>query len=977
MTNKLEMTMNELHGFELIEERDIPEVNGKGIFYRHIKTGAELLSIINDDDNKVFSINFRTPPKDSTGVAHIMEHSVLCGSKKYPVKEPFVELLKGSLQTFLNAFTYPDKTCYPVASQNTTDLYNMTDVYLDAVFYPRITRDIFKQEGWHYELDGKDEPVKFKGVVFNEMKGAYSSPDSILMEVSQQSLFPDNTYSLDSGGNPEVIPDLTYEAFKNFHDKYYNPSNSRIYVYGNHDNEDRLRFLGKYLDEFDRVDVDSEVALQKNKETQKNITKKFAAGEEAVQSNKGMFTLNWLFPQTIDAELNISLRILEQLLLGMQASPLKKALIDSGLGEGLARVGLEEELRQMYFSTGLKGINIDDAEKVESLIIDTLENLIKNSIDPLTIKAAVNSIEFRFRENNAGRFPQGLQLMLRSLTTWLYGGDPFVLLNFSDTLNEVKSKIENQEGFFENLIKKYLLENKHRSTVLLKPDSKIEKERLDQEKKILASVLSSLSDEGKDELIKKTQELKEIQETPDSPDDLASIPVLAVKDLGRFNQVVPMKKTGNNIFYHDIKTNGILYADIGFNFHTLPVKLLPYISIFGKAILGMGTEKESYVQLSQRIGRTTGGIFRDIFVSPIDDSGDTAAWIFFRGKAMFSQVDSLLDIFGEILLNLKLDDRDRFLQIVLENKAMQEHRLIPEGHMFVNQRLNSCFSESGWVGEKTTGISYLKFLRELEERVLNSWDEVLSELQEVKQRLINEAAVIINITAEGSEWDSIKPSIDGFMRRFPKSDIKPVKWSLDLNSGFEGLIIPSQVNYVGKGLDLKELGYKYHGSANVINKYLRTAWLWEKVRVLGGAYGAFGLFNHLSGIFTFISYRDPNLLNTLDVFDETSDFLNEINISEDELVKSIIGSIGDYDTYMLPDARGYTSMKRFLSGVTDQDRQKTREEILNTKISDFRGFGKILKDLKANGIVCVLGSEAGITESNKTKTGFLKTQKII
>ena len=485
--------MTIIHGFQLQREQSIRELKTHARFYRHEKTGAELLSLSNEDENKVFGITFRTPPSDSTGIAHILEHSVLCGSRKYPVKEPFVELLKGSLQTFLNAFTYPDKTCYPVASQNLQDFYNLIDVYLDAVFYPRLTPFVFQQEGWHYELENPDGPLSYKGVVFNEMKGAYSSPDNVLSEKSLQSLFPDNTYGFDSGGNPKHIPDLTFEQFLTFHRKYYHPSNARIYFYGDDNHEERLRLVNSYLMDFDAIEIDSAIRIQASFEKSRRFVHSFMVGKEETTPAKGMITLNWLMSETMDPKTNFSLRMLEYILLGMPASPLRKALIDSGLGEDIAGEGLGSELRQIYFSTGLKGIETESSEAIEALIMETLTTLAEKGIDPRTVEAAVNTIEFRLRENNSGHFPQGLHLMLRSLTTWLYDGDPLALFAFEAPLGEIKSGLQANSAFFQEMIYRFFLNNPHRTTLILKPDPALGEREEAAEKDRLAKARVGMS----------------------------------------------------------------------------------------------------------------------------------------------------------------------------------------------------------------------------------------------------------------------------------------------------------------------------------------------------------------------------------------------------------------------------------------------------------------------------------------------------
>jgi Zn-dependent M16 (insulinase) family peptidase len=599
------------HGFEKVWVRETPELRTRAELLRHSKTGAEMLSLSNDDENKVFGITFRTPPLDSTGVAHILEHSVLCGSRKFPVKEPFVELLKSSLKTFLNAMTYPDKTCYPVASQNAKDLYNLVDVYLDAVLYPRLNPFVFQQEGWHFEVEEANGSLLYKGVVFSEMKGAYSSPENLLAELSQQSLFPDTPYGFDSGGNPDEIPRLTFDLFKAFHETYYHPSNARIYFYGDDDPEDRLRIVNEYLKDFEYRKVDSAVIRQRRLDQPRRMTRAFASGGNGEHGGKGMLTLNWLLEETLDAELNLAFHMLEYILLGMPGSPLRKALIDSKLGEDLAGEGLGSDIREMYFSTGLKGMDPEKADRVEALILDTLSSLVTKGIDPHNVEAAQNTLEFTLRENNTGSYPRGLALMLRSLSTWLYDGDPLALIAFESPLESLKKKISTNRNLFEEMVDRYFLKNPHRTRLLLRPDPGMAKKQEESEKQRLADIRASMNPSDFDQVLATAAELKEIQTTPDSPEALATVPTLKLSDLSRFNKTIPLlplKEKEAEILYHDLFTSGIAYLDLGFNLHALPQRTLPYLPLFGRALLEMGTETEDFVALSQRISRKTGGI---------------------------------------------------------------------------------------------------------------------------------------------------------------------------------------------------------------------------------------------------------------------------------------------------------------------------------------------------------------------------------
>ena len=967
------------YGFELIKELNIRELNIFARFFRHRKTGAELLSLEASDENKVFGVTFRTPPSNSTGLPHIMEHAVLCGSDKYPLKEPFVELLKGSLNTFLNAFTFPDKTCYPVASQNLQDFYNLIDVYVDAVFHPLIPPHILEQEGWHYELDSPTGEMSYKGVVFNEMKGAYSDPENILSRYARQSLFPGTPYGFDSGGDPEDIPDLTYGQFKRFHERYYHPSNARIFFYGDDDPQERLRLMDGYLNEFEASPVDSAIPLQTPSKSYGRLDIAYDPGEGEDEA-KAMLVVNWLLPETSDPQLTLALQILTHILLGTPASPLRKALIESGLGEDLAGDGLESHLRQMTFSTGLKGIKPKDGEKVENLIFDTLGSLVSEGIDPETVAASMNTIEFVLRESNTGAFPRGLTYMLRSLTTWLYDADPLSPLAFEDPLTAIKTSLESDGRYFERLIREHLVVNVQRTVVTLQPEAGLRARQEAEEKARLATIQSEMSTEEIHTIYENTQRLKQIQETPDPPEALATIPNLLLEDLEKGNKLIPLsisELAGIKLYTHNLFTNGILYLDLGLDLHTLPGELLPYVPLFGRALFEIGTESQDFVRLSQRIGRYTGGIYARPWISMSEGGDQSAAWLFLRGKSTVERAGELMDILRDVLLTVNLDNQERFRQMVLEAKASREASLVSGGHIVVNTRLRGRFDEAGWANEKIGGVDYLFFLRDLAQAVEKDWTAVLDKLHQVHEILVNKNAIVANVTLDDNNVDVIKPLLAGLFENLPSKPVSQHTWSPVVGSADEGMTIPAQVNYVGKGANLYKSGYQQHGSINVINKYLQTTWLWERVRVQGGAYGGFSVFDRRSGVFTYISYRDPNLLSTLESFDRSADFLRQLDLSEGELTKSIVGSIGDMDAYQLPDAKGFTSLTRHLCGDTDERRQQWREQILSTSVDDFKAFADVLEGVKENGQVVILGSQEALEAANTGRDGWLELRNVL
>ncbi len=956
--------MHLIHGFELLREAQIAELNTMARLYRHHATGAELLSLENDDENKVFGITFRTPPPDSTGVAHILEHAVLCGSRKYPLKKPFVELLKGSLQTFLNAMTYPDMTCYPVASQNLQDFYNLVDVYLDAVLHPLISPDVLKQEGWHYEPADNGARLVYKGVVYNEMKGAYSSPDTLLYRAVQQSLLPDTIYGVDSGGNPANIPDLTYEQFHAFHQTYYHPSNARIFFAGDDPPVERLRLIDAVLRDFSRRVIDSQIDLQPAIAALRRIDRSYPAAANG--SAKAMVALNWLLAEPIDAQRGLALTILEHILLGTTASPLRKALIDSQLGENLTGSGFGE-LQQWYFTVGLKGVAEADIDAVETLILQTIEQLVRDGIDPQTIEASLNTIEFRLRENNTGGYPRGLVLMLRALNTWLYDGDPIAPLAFEALLAELKAQIAAQPRFFETLLAGLSLDNPHRTTVVLRPDTEQSARESAAEQARLAAARAAMSDADVQAITADAERLRLLQEAQDPAELLTRLPGLALDDIERTIKTTPtelLELGTTRALYHELFTNGIIYLDIGMNLRTLPQEFLPYVTVFGRALLETGTEQQSSIQLTQRIGRSTGGIWTQNHTSAVRGKGVATAWLFVRGKAMPEQAGEMLAIMRDVLRTARLDNRDRIRQIALEEKAAREAGLIPGGHTVVNSRLRAQFSEADWASEQISGVSYLRFLRRLIEAIDTEWPTVQAVFEQIRTILVNRDALICNITSDAAAWQVLQPALAGFLDRLPSGPVTPGNWSPRPAPAYEGLSIPAQVNYVGKGANVYRLGYELHGSALVVTRYLRTSWLWDKIRVQGGAYGGFCVFDNLSGIFSYVSYRDPNLLATLKVYDQTSHFLRELDLSDSELTRAIIGTISDLDVYQLPDARGFAAMVRHLNGTSDEDRQRIRAEVLDTDIGDFRAFAEVLDKVRDEGRIVVLGSGSVLEAAN-------------
>lgn len=939
--------------------------------------------------------------------------------------------MKGSLNTFLNAFTYPDRTCYPVASTNAADFYNLVDVYLDAVLHPRCTSDpqTFAQEGWHLELDDpkKPEGMSLKGVVFNEMKGVYSSPDSVFYRAVQRALFPDNTYSHDSGGDPAAIPDLSFAQFQEFHAKYYHPSNARLWFYGDDDPLRRLELLDAYLSEFEARPVASAVETQKLKAQPREVVEHYAAaaakggGANAAAADeddeeddvpaagpdadqKAYVAVNWvLTDEPLDVETELALGFLDYLLLGTSAAPLKKALNDSRLGSALVGGGVDDELKQPIFCVGLKGVEPADADKVQALVLDKLAELEKEGFSASAVEAAINTIEFSLRENNTGSFPRGLSLMLRAVGAWIYDRDPYVPIQWEDALASFKTKLEAQgaKAVFGPLIRRFLLDNGHRVTVKLLPDASLGAEIEAAEKARIDAARAAMSAKEIEAVAAETKKLKERQEAPDSPEALACMPSLQLSDIPREVTPVPTVVDASlsggqaTLLTHELFTNDVLYAEIGLDMRRVPKALLPLVPLFCRSLTQMGTDTESFVELTERIGRKTGGLSAYPFTSAKRGAPlEPVALVMLRGKAMADKSAELLSLAEDLLLRARLDDRARFRQMVAETRAALEAGIVGSGHRFAGARLAAQRSVAGWMGEVMGGYSYLEFIRALEGRVDSDdegkgWPSVARDLAAIRAALLQPKGAVVNLTGDAAALSRARPHVERLLDALPASssdgDLQP--WATGKEGGAlllplqnEALTVPTQVNYVGKAANLYEdAGYELSGAAYVIEKHLGTSWLWDRVRVVGGAYGGFCSFDSHSGLFTYLSYRDPNLLETVESYDGTVAYLRSLELDPDALTKAIIGTIGDVDSYQLPDAKGYSQLSRWLLGVTDEERQKRREQILGTTAADFKAFADALEAVKSGPkarVVAVTSVERA-EKVNSEKPGFWELKKVL
>jgi len=958
------------NGFELIKKEEIAELKSLCLLFEHEGTGAELMVLENEDDNKVFSATFRTPPTNDAGVAHILEHSVLCGSKNFPVKEPFVELMKGSLQTFLNAMTFPDKTMYPVASRNRKDFFNLMNVYMDAVFYPIISEDTFKQEGWHYELTKPEDKIVYKGVVFNEMKGVFSDPESWVDRQLAHSLFPSTTYGYESGGDPKNIPDLTYEDFKEFHKRHYHPSNSRLFLYGDGDTNEYLQFLNeKYLKDFDRIEINTSIQHQRSFRKPKRKTFSYPVSSQESVEKKTYVLQGIKLDKAVNYEHCLGFSILSHLLLGTSASPLRKALIDSQLGSEIIGGGFDDNRADTLFAVGLKGTETEHEEKILGIINSTLKGLVENGIEEDMVRSAVNSVDFRLREANFGGFAKGIVYNIQALGSWLYGKDPFSHLKFEKVMRKIKKR--SSQGYFEDLISRYLIENNHKSILVATPHAGLGKSIEARERKKLREIKNGLNAEEIKALIEETARLQENQLKGDSPEALAALPSLGIKDVPDSIEEYPLQKKGSNgktILFHDLFTNHIAYTQIGFNIHAVPQEMLQYVPLMGSLVLGMGTKRNSYTEISKKIGINTGGIRSSHYSSAtVQGRQSIISYVFFNGKALTEKVGDLFDLFNELFSEYSFENSKRLIEIIRSAKADMEDSIVPSGNHYVQSRLQSYHSRLGKFDELTDGITYYRFLEGLLEQVEKDPQAVAHQFQKVAERIFTKQNILFNVTCEEKDYPKIEKRLNSLYDLLSDGKSEVEKWDFKAVSENEGFLTASNVQHVGKGANLYEMGFKYSGQFEVLKGLLRTGYLWDKVRVHGGAYGSSNSFNFLTGDYGLVSYRDPNLSETLGVYDEIADFLSQLDIPPEELTKIIIGCVGKMDPPLTPDRKGSSSMVDYLTGRTHEMKLQFRRELLSTQLVDLKKYSELFEKIRDEGKVCVLGNESKL---KKEKTVF-------
>lgn len=961
------MTIHDLAEYEILDEHRVEDVQSDGFILRHKKSGARIAILSNNDDNKVFYIGFRTPPEDETGVPHIIEHTTLCGSKKFPVKDPFIELAKGSLNTFLNAMTYPDKTVYPVASCNDQDFKNLMDVYLDAVFNPNITKyeEIFKQEGWHYELTGKDDELKINGVVYNEMKGAYSSPDEVLSSQIYRSLFPDNTYSKDSGGNPEYIPKLTYEAYLDFYHKYYHPSNSYIYLYGDMDVVERLEWLDKeYLSLYDYKKVNSEINKQPAFDEIKNVEAQYSITMDDTQENKTYLSYNRVVGDTLDEMLYQAFDVLDYALVSSPGAPVKQALIDAGIGDDVYG-SYDAGILQPVFSFVAKNANASQADEFESIIENTLKEVVKTGINKEALLAGINSSEFKFREADFGQFPKGLLFGLNCLDSWLFDDmKPFIHLECLGTFAKLRKAVDTD--YFEKLIQEYLLDNTHGSSVTVKPKRGLGNEREEALAKELSDYKASLSDEEIKKLIEDTEHLKKYQEEPSSDEDLRKLPMLTRADMKK--NAMPFSNIEDELLdvkvvRHDIESNGIDYISFLFDAGDFAQSELGYLGFFTNALGLVSTEKYSYTDLANATNIYTGGISTGTASHPdIKDRNNFVFKFEVKLKVLEKNLDKALELMEQTLLSSDFTDTKRLGELVAQIKARLQANLSSSGHLVAAMRSMSSFSRYALYQDELKGIAFYRSICHIEKELSESPKNVSDKLAAIAKKLFARNRMLISFTGNNEAYGNAKPSLEKVIAGFNKMSAIGNQAEVHFNTAKEAFIDASQIQYVAKTGDFICEGYEYTGALRLLRIILSYDYLWINVRVKGGAYGCMNTFLR-SGESYFVSYRDPNLSDTLDVYDRIPEYIKSFSPDERDMTKYIIGTFSALDTPMNPEAKGSRSLSAYLEGITYEQIQKERNEILNAQPEDIRRLADLVKAVLKKDSICVIGNENMIKES--------------
>ena len=971
-------------GFKVLRVETIEAMRLTAYEIEHIKTGAKVLHLHAYDRENLYAIGFRTPPEDSTGLPHILEHSVLAGSEKYPLRDAFKELIRSTMQTFINAFTYPDKTVYPVASQIRADFYNLARVYTDLVLRPRMLRETFLQEGHHLEFavpGNIESDLIISGIVYNEMKGVYSSPDSLMYKDIQENLYPDSIYALDSGGNPDVIPELTYEQFRNFHRKYYSPTNARFFLYGDIPTSDHLQFLEEMLDGFDRAEVDSSIKSQPFFPAPRHVSGTYPVDQGESIANRTAVNLAWMLAENKDFETALLLEILSGLLVGSAASPLRKALIDSELGEDMTPVsGIESDLKQLMFCAGLRNVQNKDIPKIEKLILEALEKIVEKGFDRELVEGILHQVEFHGKEISRGSYPYGITLMGNVFQTWLYEGDPLAGLDFAKAIERIRNLWTDDPQIFQKMTRKWLVDNPHRLLAVLEPDPDFSRKNEEKIKQKMAALKNGFSREQLLEIDEQAARLKAFQAETDSPEAAASLPKLRLSDIPRQVETIPTEHkvlSSVPVLEHDLFTNGIAYVDLAFDIAHVSEDLQPYLPLLGKIMGGMGAAGLTYDEMSRRIALHMGGFGYDLTAGFLADATDTWQKMIFSFKALYRNVPEAIHTVCDILFAGDLDHEARMRDLIAERKNGLQSSVVPSGHAFAKRAAGAALTLPAYRDEQWHGRTQLRFVQQQSDNSDSVRKNLREKLEQLKSIIFTRNNLIINLTAEASGLELARENIGRLLAKLPQGQRMEKPDQPVLVPVSAGIAVPTQVSYVAR--TMKTPAYNDPSSAILLlaSRELSNSYLYKHIRVQGGAYGGMSSFDSTLGIFSFLSYRDPHIAETLNVFQEAQKFYAEHDMAPEDMEKAIISALGALDKPLDPSGRGYVAMIRHFVGVTDQMRQSFRDRIFSATPHKVRetlaGYFEKASRSKA---VAVFAAQKKLNEANKQMTDKLNLEKL-
>ncbi|MBR1885824.1 MAG: insulinase family protein [Schwartzia sp.] len=956
-----------IHGFLLKETKEVPEIASRCFLFEHEKSGARLFYVKNNDDNKVFSISFRTPPVDDTGAAHIVEHSTLCGSRKFPLKEPFVELVKGSLNTFLNAMTYPDKTMYPVASRNAQDFRNLMDVYLDAVFYPQMygKPEVLLQEGWHYEIESPDEPLRYSGVVYNEMKGATSSPEDLLETELLRQLYPETAYAFESGGNPEKIPDITQESFVAFHKKYYHPSNSYIYLYGDMDIDGTLAFIDEaYLSKFSRQEMDSALAKQPKFDAMRRVTAEYPVGTEEDTKEKTYLALGMIVCDAGDRLTRAAMSILTHALFMTDAAPVTQALMDAGVGKDVS-ASLESQIAQPNLSIEVTNAEPGDAERFHQVVMDTIRRLVGEGLDRTLLEASLNYLEFKTRESDFASTPKGLVYNLAVMTHWLYGGDPAEPLFYEQEFKTLREGLDN--GLFEDMLRRCVLDNPHKVLITMKPSRTMAAEREAATEKVLAEKKAAMSPREIEAIIRQTARLKELQQTPDAPEMLEKIPLLKLSDIRKDVEKLPLEEKtlgGQKVLFSDLHTNGIAYLSLYFDGASITAEQQHYACLLCDVLGAVDTDEHSYAELTNLANLHTGGL--DYNLTAVTKGSTTDDWFvktIVKARVLVRKLPELGKLLAEILTKSRFSDAKRMRDLVKQTLAGVERQILNAPNRVMSVRLSSYFSPASRF-EDGSFLPYYRFLKELDAHFEERATETAEKLSSLLAQMFTKHNLILGVTAEAKDYAAVESALSPMLDALNDKAYPAAPQMTESEVKNEALVTSSRVQYVGKGENYVRLGYKFTGAMRVLETIMRYGYLWTRLRVQGGAYGASAQFAR-NGLLLFTSYRDPNLAETLKVYDGIPEYLENFTASEREMTKSIIGTISTLDVPLTPQMKGSLAAMLHLRGISQGDRQRERDEVLSANEKAIQALAPLVEACMKKNTYCVFGGEEKAKENGK------------